>query len=222
MAIGIDKALTVHPLVLTRQSDIPLATQTKVYTLDELKKEFLCNPHHTEEEVLQRAAEVGQAFFVSEGKYYSFSPQLGESEEIPIAHPRESDPAYRFKHLEFEPLAEETDGEGDPEDDGEPDAESTLGELMHKLDPKGLNPEVEYEFDKDGAAIPVTPETSAPLDFEPSDTVNAEEAPELQTSANSPTYWPGTPAEDQMVLDDGSNPLAEIADQLAIPDPLDF
>jgi hypothetical protein len=161
MSVTIDKALTVHPLVLTRQSDYPLPAKPKSYTLKELRENFRCNEDMSSDEVLQKAGELGHAFFhkKQDDRYYSFVPQLGNNEDATAIAPLDDDlkpvvdPASHFVHLEFEPLAaedlEELDAELDEEGDGEEE----------------LDPDIEYETPTLGAAIPVTEETSAPLNL---------------------------------------------------------
>jgi len=165
MPVTIDKALTVHPLVLTRYSDYPLPAKPKSYTLKELRENFRCNENMSSDEVLQKAGELGHAFFhkKQDGRYYSFVPQLGNNEEATTIAPLDDDlkpvvdPASRFEHLEFEPLAaedlEELEVELDEEGYGDGDGEEKL------------DPDIEYEFTTTGAAIPVEEETSAPLNL---------------------------------------------------------
>lgn len=124
MPVTLEAASTVSPIVLTRQSDIPLPKQSKVYTLEELQKEFLCNEDASSDQVLERAGRAGYAFFVKNGMYHSFCPQLGETDDDrPIAPPAIADPTSHFQHLEFEPSAEDDDeaedGSSFEEDGGE-------------------------------------------------------------------------------------------------------
>lgn len=159
MSVTIEQALTVHPLVLTRQSDYPLPAKSKSYTLKELRENFRCNQDLSADEVLERAGELGHAFFYKkqDDRYYSFVPKLGNDEEATIAPPSAVvDPASRFEHLEFEPLAAEDLEELEAELDDESDGDSE----------KELDPDIEYEFTPTGEAIPVTPEASAPLNLE--------------------------------------------------------
>lgn len=69
MITEIDEALKVHPLLLTRTSDLPVVEG--VWSIEELMKEF---GGESEEEALFSAARSGIAIAKIDGVYKSFVP----------------------------------------------------------------------------------------------------------------------------------------------------